>query len=612
MKTPPRNSAIEYITPAIPPFDLPPIRGTRYQACVPDTLDLAERAALAVHGLTAPTDPEANAELYWQAFFGANRPMMYHDCNDWCEYKYYAPATLLRLASGATINTDVEWHRMATLLQMQGPDGLLYQPTRGRPWGTDFGGAGPMYATDLGDQFCCTALMGRLLEAGSAYHRLTGDDQWRRLVTRAVEAVGRLAVDGGDYAYLDKIIYLPGQGASGDPVPPPNIHHGLGWLGDGLIAAYRMLGSEPALDLGHKFARLFLSHSAFMGPNGEFRSSHGALDFETTGPAHFHCNTLIRVMMLNAGIAAGDSELISAAQAGYEYGKQHGETLMGYFPEFIGVEPGSYGNSCEVCEVADMIYLGRAMSIAGVADCWDDVDRWTRNMLSEAQLLESEWAYRYAEEHGIDIEHAHDTRERVPERQVGAWGGWISPNDWQGDPYASVMACCVGNAARQLFMVWRDMTSYDAARNRFSVHLLLNKATLWADVDSHIPYRGEVVVHVKRAAEIAVRLPEWATPAQCRCERNGAAVQPTWDGRYAVVPAQPGDAIRMLVPLPETRRTAHLAGRDFTLIARGNEIVNVDPAGDRCPIFIKPQYQTDETTWRTVERFVADDVLLDY
>ena len=36
---------IGYISPQIPECEMPPFRGERYEAMVPDTLDLAERAA---------------------------------------------------------------------------------------------------------------------------------------------------------------------------------------------------------------------------------------------------------------------------------------------------------------------------------------------------------------------------------------------------------------------------------------------------------------------------------------------------------------------------------------------------------------------------------------
>lgn len=97
---PKRNPNIKYANPDLPEFNLPDVNGTRHQDTVPDTLDLAERATLAVHGLTATTDPDNNAELYWSVIFSSEQPFMYHDLNDWCEYKYYAPSVLLRQSSG--------------------------------------------------------------------------------------------------------------------------------------------------------------------------------------------------------------------------------------------------------------------------------------------------------------------------------------------------------------------------------------------------------------------------------------------------------------------------------------------------------------------------------
>ena len=70
---------VGYIRPEIPEFDLPPYRGQRYEALVPDTLDLAERARLAIHGLTEPTDPQADYEVFWHVLFRCHPPMMRHE-----------------------------------------------------------------------------------------------------------------------------------------------------------------------------------------------------------------------------------------------------------------------------------------------------------------------------------------------------------------------------------------------------------------------------------------------------------------------------------------------------------------------------------------------------
>jgi len=56
---------IGYIRQDIPEFDLPAYPGERYGALVPETLDLQERATLAVNVLTRATDPEADHEIYF-------------------------------------------------------------------------------------------------------------------------------------------------------------------------------------------------------------------------------------------------------------------------------------------------------------------------------------------------------------------------------------------------------------------------------------------------------------------------------------------------------------------------------------------------------------------
>ena len=57
-------SKIGYLTPDAPAVDLPAYRGERYDALVPDTLDIAERARLATNALHRATDPAADCEPY--------------------------------------------------------------------------------------------------------------------------------------------------------------------------------------------------------------------------------------------------------------------------------------------------------------------------------------------------------------------------------------------------------------------------------------------------------------------------------------------------------------------------------------------------------------------
>lgn len=613
---PKRNPDIRYTNPVIPAFEVPLPKGTTYRARVPDTLDLAERARAMLNALTETTDPAANAEIYWHVEFGWKPPTMYHDANDWVEYKYYAPSLLLRQACGWLGRADVEWHRMANVAQMQGPDGLMYIPQTGRPWAASFGGDDYMYRTDSQDYIIPTAMMGRLLEACGTYYRLTNEARWLEIGKRMVDGLPRILVDCGDFMYLNKTTFRPGEVPShDDAIPPPTRTQGTAWLSLCLTTFYRLTGYEPARALGLKLARFYqMGHGGFIGPKGEFQLSHGSKDFDVTQPCHFHMNTLTRVMLLYAGLANGERELIDLARAGFEFGKAHGQTLMGYFPEFlwVGDKYGGYGHTTEFCEVAEMIYLATEFSKFGIADYWDDADRWLRNMFAEGQLLDTAWVQEYAAKHGIEKTHPYGETANVAERFRGTVGGWIAANDWQGHAAESVMTCCLGNAAIMLYRVWRDMITEDAKRNRLSVHLLMNRACSWADIDSHLPYRGQVDVKLKRSCEVALRMPEWAQAADCAITVNGAAVRPDLDGRYLVVHGGEGDAVVLRCPLTERKDTLRINDTDYRVVVRGNEIVDIDPPGARCPIFQRPEYRQDETRWIDRERFVSHDALHAY
>ena len=48
---PKRSTEIKYINPNVPDVDLPKYSGQRYEAMVPDTLDLQDMARLGINGL---------------------------------------------------------------------------------------------------------------------------------------------------------------------------------------------------------------------------------------------------------------------------------------------------------------------------------------------------------------------------------------------------------------------------------------------------------------------------------------------------------------------------------------------------------------------------------
>jgi hypothetical protein len=55
---------------------------------------------------------------------------------------------------------------------------------------------------------------------------------------------------------------------------------------------------------------------------------------------------------------------------------------------------------------------------------------------------------------------------------------------------------------------WQRMLGYQDGQLR--VHMLLNRASAWADVHGYVPYQGRVDVKIKRPCQsVLVRVPEW-------------------------------------------------------------------------------------------------------
>ncbi|MBM3242685.1 hypothetical protein FJZ31_41020, partial [Candidatus Poribacteria bacterium] len=111
---------IKYINPEVPAIQVPTYPGARYEAVVPDTLDLTERAALATHGLTAPLDADADYEQYFATRLQLDPPVMFHSFHDWCQMKWQEALPLMRLISGSRLNEQVDQRWMEIVMQMQG------------------------------------------------------------------------------------------------------------------------------------------------------------------------------------------------------------------------------------------------------------------------------------------------------------------------------------------------------------------------------------------------------------------------------------------------------------------------------------------------------------
>ena len=230
-------SAIEYIRKDIPPFHFPEYPGDRYEAMVPDTLDLADRAELGINGLTGPTDPAADYEIYWRVHFRNNPPMMFHDMNDHVQTKFWQALPLMRLMCGSGQNSNAEKRWMEVMLHMLGEDGLLYTPIKGRPWALP-AEADPFAGLDglpKGNHFCILPLMGRALGALGIYAHLDPHGPWKDAARKLADGIIRHAVCEDDTAYLPVNMVEPGRTGVCGKRPIKYSAGCAAWIAQGLV-----------------------------------------------------------------------------------------------------------------------------------------------------------------------------------------------------------------------------------------------------------------------------------------------------------------------------------------------------------------------------------------
>ena len=588
-----KGDPMGYVKEEAPEFSLPTYGGERYEAMVPDTLEIQERAALGVHALTEQSNPDADQEIYGNIDFTSQPIAMSHGEGGPCFAPKFMEALITcRLISGREQNKHIEEKWLESMLRMQGDDGLLYIPTKGRPW---FALINSMGDID-GDQIACPFDLGGYLVVLTAYYRLTGDELWRKTAERLVDGLRTISADEQDTARFRRFYYGPSDRA--DSTGPDYVPHlgAAGWVLNGLGKFYRASGYEPARELGEKLSRSLMKRLASMEN------------------LHWHTNTQSLIGILELALATSDQEALDFAHEHLEFLKKWGNTTIGFFPEIIGVLPDFRG--AESCNVAGMIISALKLAESGMDEYWDQAEAWVRNLFSELQLLDTTWIERmpmrdfipgFTTPHRSVIDDRYMSTDRVVSRIVGSFAPSAPPNDWARN-YLGVTGCCTGNGNRAWYHIWENILHHDDGKLR--VNMLLNRGSKWADVDSHIPYTGQVDVKVKEPLDLSIRMPQWVSPSQIRISVNGTDRNAKASGRYAEVgDVKPGDVVTMTFPISERLTSQWVQGHQYNLILKGNDVVSIDPVGTIAPIFLRHHYRANGTRWHKIERFVADKLI---
>ena len=380
---------IRYISPNIPEVQACRFDGERYESLVPDTLDIADRADFAIHGLSNMADPEWDYEIWIEALLRRNPPVLLHNFHDLnvAGDGFIEALTLMRAITDNNLNTDVDQGWMDSLLHMQGEDGLVYMPMANRPW-ANIGREWLKGKGDSGtsDQLASIHGQNGYIGAMALYYLITGEELWRERLERIINRMAELMVYKDDYCYYPIMAAAPGASVSPDMgKPDPDCIHEAGGLCAGhliqaLCYAYRATNYKPALELAGKLAIYLKDHCGCYDLEGRF-----------LGVAHTHMHVRSLSGLLEYGLLTENSNIIEFCRKSYAYARLTGHPTVGFFPSLPGPDAAYYDNSTratlepimEGCSAADMVAVAIKLSQGGVGDYWDDADRYVRNHFSE-------------------------------------------------------------------------------------------------------------------------------------------------------------------------------------------------------------------------------------
>lgn len=178
------------------------------------------------------------------------------------------------------------------------------------------------------------------------------------------------------------------------------------------------------------------------------------------------------------------------------------------------------------------------------------------------------------------------------------FGEWVNqlPSSLNAKlPGIDMMGCCADAVVRASHAVWQQTVTGDATETR--VNMAFNRTSPLVDVVSSLPHRGEVNVMVKDAHKVLVRIPDWAPKDQVAAFVDRVALEPKWDGEYVVFEnVAAGQQLTVTYPLRIARVTETIytdKHHEFKEQWRGNTIVDISPAGEKLPMYCRPELNTD-------------------
>jgi hypothetical protein len=383
----------------------------------------------------------------------------------------------------------------------------------------------------------------------------SGDPEVRRAIEKLITAQVRSAEQQGQML-LDPSVRL--EHASGS--------HLAGCLICPSIKFYELTGYSDALTLALGLSRWVLKDPV-IGPQGEITEARS-----WEGHLHSWLESLAGCARASRHMPAEEQkQTLQRCKQVYDWVRNNQGTAFGW----IATYPNA--GSSETCAISSAIRLALELSATGNPEYLDDVERFVRNQVVEAQFREL-GTYSSATNHATRLLLGCFDSQSLPNAHLGTRGG--------GD-VGMVEGCCINGGMRALWLAWDAIQSEDD--RGISVNLPLTRNGPSCSVLDYEPFEGRVDVIPHHPGSVRIRVPGWVrlTDLQVLLDDKPAAAEAiTWDRNYIVMKKAPAK-IRISVRYRqrEFREQVSAGGGNYQVTWRGNVVVKMEPPGLREPTY---------------------------
>lgn len=551
---------------------------------IPDTLDLSARAGIALNAMIGVADEDKGYIPFFSGFFASDPAWMSHGNWDYgsSHGRLVDSMTLVRAMTGTEEGREIENHYKENLLSFFKKDGLSY---RRNNFTEEF-----VKSCDSKFEDSASMIDQRSVLLGlTTWFIDTGEEAVKQRADQHVAALKRIARKERTSWYYPASEYTEHGWPSFDAVvtrlcPDPCAMWGRQVTP--LIRYHQTTGNQDALELCENFVSNIVYRSGAFGEDGSWNAGLGYRN------GHFHTRMGTIASLARYAEFTHDAFLMNWVKKCFDWGLTKC-TTFGWTPGDLEDQ----GYEHETCTLVDAIGTSITLAKNGYPEYWGKAERFLRNQLTEAQLLDTSWI-KQSDTKEMDIPQ-EKTYYKVADRLRGAFAGYSAPNDFvysgmKGRGHImDVQVCCVASGARGLYNGWNNIVTEE--RGRVSINMLLNKASKWVDLYSYLPHSGKVEITAKTdIRELCIRIPEYVPYGAVTIKRSFQGEVKTINARelpliknyfVKLSNVRNGEEIEAEFPVI-MRKTMETAVDDvYETNWAGDNVISITPGGVYYPLY---------------------------